>query len=94
MKWHTHFINTSRWSNSMANNAIDMWPAAFYAKRVRLGILTGGPNRYGSILRCPKCGLTGGLFTQADDIVTAAIEFDREHTKRCNNALHQARQSL
>jgi len=70
------------------NNAIDIIPASYYAKAVG----TRPPNRY-HFLRCPECTLTDDTqYRNMDDLVLAAIKFDREHTERCNNALHQARQ--
>ena len=74
----------------MANNAIDIWPAAYYAK----GFGTAWGSRW-YLLRCPDCGHTANKqYKHRDVLILAAIEFDREHTERCNNALHQARQSL
>lgn len=74
----------------MANNAIDIIPASYYAKAIG----TRPQTRY-YFLRCPECAHTDNKqHRDMDDLILAAIQFDREHTERCNNALHQARKSL
>jgi hypothetical protein len=74
----------------MANNAIDIWPAAFYAKHVA----TWHPDGY-SYLRCPKCGSQPpGYFTDMDTLVMAALDFDARHTDNCKNGLYDAREIL